>query len=58
MGRPILFRCPKPGMNVQQWLADEAPEEGAGDYKAVTCPACTRLHFIHSATGKLLGDDD
>jgi hypothetical protein len=53
MGRPILFKCPQAGMNVQHWLAD-APEYPDSD-TAVVCHACTGIHFVHSSTGKLLG---
>ncbi len=42
-------------MNVQHWLA-ALPSEPADSHTAVTCPACSKLHFINSATGKLLGD--
>jgi hypothetical protein len=42
-------------MNVQHWLAD-APADAKGSHSAVTCPACTRTHFIHNSTGKLLGE--
>jgi hypothetical protein len=55
MGRDILFKCPQTGMNVQHWLAEDASDD---HYKPVTCPACTRLHFIHNKTGELLGRRD
>jgi len=55
MSRPILFRCPQTGMNVQHWLASE-PDNAEGTHTSVVCPACTRLHFIDSSTGKLLGE--
>jgi hypothetical protein len=42
-------------MNVQHWLAEDASDD---HYKPVTCPACTRLHFIHNKTGELLGHRD
>lgn len=57
MGRHIIFKCPRTGMNVQHWL-DEAPERKPADaYKSVTCPACTTAHFIHRESGKLLGEE-
>jgi len=55
MERPILFRCPQTGMNVQHWLAD-APENAKDSHASVVCPACTKIHFIHNSTGKLLGE--
>ena len=54
MVRPIIFKCPQTNMNVQHWLVDEPAS--AGEYKSVVCQACNRLHFIHSASGKLLGE--
>jgi hypothetical protein len=52
----VLFRCPATAINVQLWLDDnqEIPEN---DYEGITCPACTRLHFINRKTGKLLNQD-
>jgi hypothetical protein len=55
MGCHILIRCPNTGMKVQHWLA-ETPAEPNGSYLHVACPACARLHFVNSKTGKLLGD--
>lgn len=55
MGRHILFKCPRTGMNVQHWL-DEAAGDKGSVYKSVDCPACTLAHFIHRQTGQLLGE--
>jgi predicted RNA-binding Zn-ribbon protein involved in translation (DUF1610 family) len=55
--RQIVFECPRTGMNVQHW--DELSTERSliGDsYVPVRCPACSSIHFVNSATGKLLGD--
>jgi len=69
MGRHILFKCPRLGANVQHWLPATSPEDEAGSnsagsnsagsnsYVSVVCLACTRLHFIHKETGKLLGKE-
>jgi hypothetical protein len=57
MGRHIVFTCPQTGMNVQHWLAD-GPDDARDNHSPVVCQACTKLHFIHNATGKLLGQDD
>ncbi len=54
MDRHIVFRCPETGLNVQHWLA-EVPNEPTGTHRPVVCKACTKLHFINSSTGKLLG---
>ena len=57
MGRHILFKCPQLGVKVQHWLPDPKPEDEPNSYVSVPCLACTRLHFIHRETGKLLGED-
>jgi hypothetical protein len=56
-GPPVPFTCPATGMYVQHWLDDDedAPENR---YEPITCPACTRLHFLNRKTGKRLGPDD
>jgi hypothetical protein len=51
----LLFKCPRSGMNVQHWLAEPRPADPLPVYQSVVCQACTRIHFINSATGKLLG---
>jgi hypothetical protein len=58
MGRHILFKCPQLGTNVQHWLPAASPENqpNADFYLPLVCLACTRLHFIHKETGKLLGE--
>ena len=42
-------------MNVQHWLADVL-DEPANAHVQVVCNACTKLHFMNSKTGKLLGE--
>ena len=44
-------------MKVQQWLDDDqaVPEN---EYEAITCQACTKLHFLNRKTGKLLGQHE
>jgi hypothetical protein len=55
----ILFRCPRTGMNVQHWIAEDAAQDAEKSYyDAVTCPICLRLHFVNRMTGKTLGDKD
>jgi len=56
MGRHIIFKCPRTGMNVQHWLDEVTAAPGEDAYKSVDCPACTLAHFIHRETGKLLGE--
>ena len=57
----LIFRCPATSLNVQHWRPEiplaKAGDETAETYEAVTCPACTKLHFLNRKTGKLLGQD-
>lgn len=55
MDRQIVFKCPQTGMNVQHRLVAEASET-PNTHVSVVCPACTRLHLINRATGRLLGE--
>jgi hypothetical protein len=54
--QPILFRCPTTGETVQHFFADEPDPTDQDRYEAVQCPACSCLHFINPATGKIMGD--
>jgi hypothetical protein len=56
MGRNILFKCPRLGVNVQHWLPKISSPDEPNSYAPVVCLACTRLHFVHRETGKLLGE--
>jgi hypothetical protein len=55
---PFLYRCPFTGLNVQGWVADDPIESGGDHFEPVTCTACTRIHLVNPATGKVLGADD
>ena len=50
----VTIFCPKTGSNVQVWVPEAQPGEGADAYEAVTCPSCGRLHFVNKSTGKTL----
>ena len=52
----VIIRCPRTGYKVQVWVPEDALTDRRDVYEAVTCPACTRLHFVNKITGKLLGD--
>jgi RNase P subunit RPR2 len=60
MDQTVVFKCPRTGMNVQHRLPDMAADAPpAGDsHVTVTCLACGSIHFVNTATGKLLGDGD
>jgi hypothetical protein len=53
--RPILFECPQTGQKVQGVLAEETFGAGDTHYEAVSCLACSGVHFINAGTGALLG---
>jgi len=52
----LIFRCPRTGLNVQHWVADEVVPGVPHIYVNVVCQACTGLHWINRSTGKLLGE--
>ena len=54
----LIFRCTRTGMNVQIEKPEMAPTDHADSYESVTCPACTRIHLINKATGRMLGDNE
>jgi hypothetical protein len=56
MMKPMLYRCPKTGDVVQHFIADEPDAEDEHRYDAVECLACSSLHYINPATGKVMGD--
>ena len=52
----FLFRCPNTGRLVQGWSADDV-QSSENSYELVSCLACTQLHFVNRATGKVLGSE-
>lgn len=56
MDRHIIFKCPHTGLNVQHALEAPSADSQKDSYRSIYCPACTRIHFIHHETGKLLGE--
>ncbi|WP_245474689.1 hypothetical protein [Bradyrhizobium sp. Leo121] len=54
--RHFIFVCPNTHLNVQHSL-DEDDNTDQNEFTAVSCPACTRLHFLSRKTGQLLGAD-
>ena len=57
MDHLVTLRCPQTGMDVQTFLYKQEHEDARPYYVAVSCPACTGLHFIDKSTGKALGQD-
>lgn len=52
--RHFIFVCPNTHLNVQHSLNEEDNTD-QNEFTAVSCPACTRLHFLSRKTGQLLG---
>ena len=52
----FLYRCPNTGQLVQGWSAEDV-QTGEDSYESVTCLACSQLHFVNRATGRVLGAD-
>jgi len=57
MSRPVAFKCPQTGMNVQHSPPATDDDEPKGTHKSIVCPACSKLHFLNRLTGKLLGQE-
>jgi hypothetical protein len=53
--RPILFNCPRTGQKVQALLAEEAFDSDGTRYEAVSCLACSGIHLVDPAGGRVLG---
>jgi hypothetical protein len=53
-----IYRCPTTRLNVQGWFADEVGDDEETAYETVTCLACSQVHLVNRATGKVLGQDD
>jgi hypothetical protein len=54
----ILYHCPRTGMRAQSWFAEDSStggERNLDTYVSVACPACSQLHMVNQATGKVLG---
>jgi hypothetical protein len=53
----FVFTCPNTGLYVQHSFDGDDEDAPATEYKAVICPACTRVHFINLNTRKVFGQD-
>jgi hypothetical protein len=54
-GMDLIFVCPRTDLAVQHRIQRLTADDSI--YEAVTCPACSRLHFLNVMTGKLLGHE-
>ena len=52
----LMYRCPRTGVSVDIWLADEVTPVNADTYEHVMCASCAHIHFINKTTGKALGE--
>lgn len=52
----VMYKCPRTAMKVQAWVAEEVTPPTATTFELIRCPACTQVHFVNRADGKLLGD--
>jgi hypothetical protein len=53
----VIFRCPARGIKVQGWIAEDVGAGGAdGEFVGIKCTACSQMHMINAATGKVLGE--
>jgi len=57
MMRTFLYRCPISGLKVQGYSVEQTTDD-ADTYEAVSCPACTRVHLVNPASGKVAGQDE
>lgn len=48
-----MYRCPTTGEMVQHLV--EADLNDKERFEAVECPACSAVHFVKPANGKVLG---
>jgi len=56
MAALIIFRCPHTGMDVQTSL-EKQERDPIRAYEAISCPACTRIHFINVITGAVVSQN-
>jgi hypothetical protein len=55
---PFLYRCPKMGLIVQGWSAEDVTDEDGETYETVQCTACAQLHLVNPRTGRVLAKSD
>jgi hypothetical protein len=53
--RPVLFDCPQTGHKVQGLLAEPVSGTAEIRYESVSCLACSGVHFVNPANGRVLG---
>jgi hypothetical protein len=57
--RNLIFRCPTTGLDVQGFIAEDmTAAKTVSVWISMKCTACTRFHFVHPVTGRVLGSDE
>ena len=54
MAKHVIFKCPRTGFSVQHRL-DDPVDSLDNKFVSVECLACTLVHFVNPATGRVLG---
>ena len=52
----FIFKCPKFGVNVQGWIAEDPDAYAADEFVAIECMACKQSHLINVKTGRGPGE--
>jgi predicted RNA-binding Zn-ribbon protein involved in translation (DUF1610 family) len=55
--RPIVYKCPRTGFNVQALVAEDLIESNMA-HILVDCPMCNRQHLINPADCSNLNNDN
>jgi hypothetical protein len=55
---PFLFRCPRTGLKVQGFAADDTTDREGNAIVQVTCHACGSVHFINPKTETAEDDNE
>jgi hypothetical protein len=50
-----VYYCPKTGLEVHGFVANDPAEQNDDGFKPVACVACARKHLVNPATGMILG---
>jgi hypothetical protein len=57
--RNLMFRCPTTRLDVQGFIAEDmTAAKTVSVWFSMKCTACTRFHFVHPVTGRVLGSND
>jgi hypothetical protein len=51
----FIYRCPRLGLKVQGFVAEEI---GENEFVSLTCLACARVHLANPNSAKVVGEDD